>query len=359
MSTVLTINARDGLGLTAMKTHLRLTPAQFRKFIRAHHEILETELAKHDVVYQDLGPALVPQTKRHETALLFNSDLSHKCFYGYAVAEYLIPRLDKGSTHSVMTGDISLPPQATMGLASLAGLIRSSVDDVGNQYIYCVYLNNLSVSQRDRLHAQFLKYPGYLGHVPTTYRSKFRTLVAHTVGTTFIKLRSDVLVSHGGDPPWVDSVNLVGFPFEESGLRVVSVNDQLFSPLLVYKIQSEMFPHHQEDVEVSLNAISAEPLPLSGLEILLPEAKFGYLSDAKSGLLRAAGLDARTREGLAAVIREELENDYIYRLRYNVDGTVQFSIILELPREGTHPVRVSVGLKYLPDQSLLSLVTLT
>ena len=359
MSAVHTVNARDGLGLTSMKSYFEMTPAQFRRYILAHHEILESELAGDGVKYAELGPGLVPQTKRHELALLFNSDRIPGHHYGLAIAKRLIPLLAKNATQSVMSGDIGLSPIATREIATQSGLVASPLKDWGGQFIYCVYLNNLSMEQLAVLDAGFLNMPGYLGYVPTTYRSPFRTLAAYNVSTQFMKHKGLVLVDHGFDEPWVDSANEVGYPFEASGLRVVSVNQQLFSPLLTYKIQSEVFPHDQEDLEVSLNAISNSPMPLSGFEVLIPEAKFGYLQDKKGGILKIARLDQHSRQELAAVIRGELEHDYIYRLQHNPDGSVQFSIVLELPRAVTHPAKVAIGLKYIPDARTLSLVTLT
>ena len=359
MTTVHTLNARDGLGLVSAKSYFEMSARQFRSFVLAHHQLLDAELTRSDVAYADLGPALVPQTKRHEMALLFNSDRISGHFYGRRVAERLIPLLDAGATHSVMAGDIGLPPQATARLARAAGLISGTLTDWGTQYTYCVYLNNLSVGQTERLHAAFVEERGYLGYVLTTYRTDFRTIVANMVGTRFIKHGRVVLVDHGMDDPWVGTSNEIGYPFEASGLRIVSVSQQLFSPLLAYKIQAEVFPHDREDVEVSLNAISDVPLPLAGFEVLIPEAKFGYLREKKGGVLKIAGLDQHSRPQLASVIRAELENDYIYRLRYNPDGTIQFSIVLELPRDESHPVRVAVGLKYEPDARSLRLVTMT
>lgn len=209
------------------------------------------------------------------------------------------------------------------------------------------------------LHAFYCTNPSYLGYVPATYRSNFRTVVGAMLPTVFIKHKGKVLVDHGGDDPWVSDINEIGFPFKKSNYEVVSVNGQLFSPLLSYKIQSEVLPQYQEDVLVSLSAISDEPLSLDQFEVLLPMAKYGYLRSEKGEILKIAGLDRHSREELASAIRAELDNDYIYRLQHNVDGAVQFSIVLELPREDAHPIKVAVGLKYLPDSKTLSLVTLT
>ncbi len=359
MPSILTINARGGMGLTSARTYFKMTPAQFRSYIGSHHITLRSELASHGISYDALGPALVPSTTRQEVALLFEVEQVGHSLYGHAIAKQLIPLLERNSTLSVLAGDIGLHPSATREMALYAGLVGSEVSDWGQQFIFCVYVNNLSGAQRDALHAAVCENQGYLGYVPATYSSRFRTIAGAMLPTAFVKHKGKVLVDHGSDDLWISDLNEIGYPFEESGYEVVSVNSQLFSPLLSYKIESEVFPEYQEDVIVSLNAISDEPMSLDGFDVLLPEAKYGYLRSVKGEILKIAGLDGHSREELASVMRAELDNDYIYRLQHNVDGTVQFSIVLELPRDDSHPIKVAVGLKYFPDSKTLSVVTLT
>jgi len=359
MSSILTLNARDGVGLTVARKMFKMSSEEFGGFIREHYTTLQSELAKVGVTYDALSPALIPSTTRHEMALLFNIDLIGSSMYGRAIAKRLIPLLEPEATLSVLVGDIFLHPQAVREMARYAGFVPSDLHEWGQDYLFCVYLNNLSESQRDALHNGFFGSPGYLGYVRATYNSYFRTTAGSTLPTAFVKHRGFMLVDHGGDDPWVGDSNEIGYPFEENGYKVVSVNSDLFSPLLSYKIQSEVTPRYQEDVLVSLNAISDEPMSLDGFEVLLPEAKFGYLQSAKGEILKIAGLDKHSREELASAIRAELDNDYIYRLQHNVDGTVQFTIALELPRDEAHPIKVAVGLKYFPDTKTLSVVTLT
>lgn len=185
------------------------------------------------------------------------------------------------------------------------------------------------------------------------------TGVADILPSAFVQHRGRVITNHGLDEPLVATLNESALPFEKFGFQTLSTVSALFTPLLSYKIQSQRAPLHRDDLLVSLNAISDEPMDLNDFEILIPEAKFGHLRSAKGGLLKIAGLDDHSLEDLAAVIRAEIENDYIYRLQSNVDGTVQFTIMLELPRENSHPVKVVVGLKYFPNTRHLSLVTLT
>jgi hypothetical protein len=337
-----------------------MTPSQFRAFIRSHHAVLVEELRLKGISYDLLSPALVPTRGDHqEVALLFNVGLIPSYRYGYTVHSHLLPLLDRNSTISVLAGDIILTPAHTKSLAEEAGLIPSREPSWGTQYIYCVYLNNLSASQSERLHQAFLSWPSYIGSVPATYSSRFRAMAGTMLPTMYVKHGKSVLVDHGMDDPWVDECNEIGFPFAENKYNVMSVNDQLFAPLLSYKIPSEVFPAYREDVMVSLNAISEDPLELDSFEVLLPDAKFGYLQDQKGDLLRIANLDQHSKEQLAAVIRAQISGGYIYRLQHNVDETVQFSLALEFPREDAHPVKLSVGLKYFPERRAVSLVTLT
>tara|TARA_R100000365_G_C2748652_1_gene81007 strand:- start:12146 stop:13222 length:1077 start_codon:yes stop_codon:yes gene_type:complete len=358
VSAIHTINARGDIGLTSSRSRFKMSPAQFGAFVRSHHEVLERELASMGVAYSSLGPALVPSTTRHEIALLFNVE-GFGWWYGRRIAQLILPLLDQAATMSVLEGDIALPPAATRELAHGAGLHPAERQNWGDQYVYCVYLTNLSDNQVTQLDTALAGVDGYLGYVPATYRSEFKSVAATMLPTTFVKQGKRVLVDHGSDDPWVGDENPTAYDFASHGYEVRSVTSMLFSPLLSYKIQAEFRPHFQEDVLISLNAISDDPIPLEGFEVLLPEAKFGYLQDKKGGLLTIAELDTHSREQLAAVIRAEIDNDYIYRLQRNVDDTVQFSIILELPRKESHPVRLAVGLKYFPTEQTLSLVTMT
>lgn len=360
MPSIITLNARSDVGLTGFRDYLGMSPAQFKRYIAAHHTLLVDELATSGIAYESLAPALVPtKGDRGELALLFNIDLLSTGAYGHAVAEILIPLLNRQSTLSVLAGDILCDPELSKRLALEAGFVPGATDVWGRQYIFCVYLNNVSSGQMDEVHAAFLEHHFYLGYVPTTYASRFRTLLSTMLPTLFLKHKDHVLVNHGGDEPWVSDINEISYPFSENNYKVISVNSQLFTPLLSYKIPTEVSPMYEEDVHVSLNAISDTPLELDGFEVLLPEAKFGYLKDKKGAILKLAGLDDHTRLELAAVIRAHLKSNYVYRLQHNQDDSVQFSVVLELPREESHPVKVSVGLKYVPDSKRLSLVTLT
>jgi hypothetical protein len=120
---------------------------------------------------------------------------------------------DHESEDDALADDLGQWPAATREMAVYAGLVHGATDEWGDQYIYCVYLNNLSVAQRDRIHQAFLANPAYLGYTRTTYSSAFRTFVSMELPTAFIKHKRVVLLDHGLDDPFVSDRNDIGYPF--------------------------------------------------------------------------------------------------------------------------------------------------
>lgn len=121
-----------------------------------------------------------------------------------------------------------------------------------------------------------------LGCVPTTYHSAFRTEVADMLPSAFAQRRSAVITDHGIDEPLIGTRNESELAFARFGFRTVSTISALYTPLLSYNVQSLRAPLHGDGLLISLNAISDEPMELRGFEVLIPEAKFGYLRDAKA-----------------------------------------------------------------------------
>jgi hypothetical protein len=359
MSSILTLNSRGSIGLTAGRDYFKMNSAQFRSFIKQHHALLIEGFRPFGISYDALAPALTPSVAgRQEAALIFNIDLIPSGFYGHYVQEQLLPVLGKDSTLSVLSGDIFLTPEQLKPLAIEAGMIETPQAKWGKQYLFCVYLNNLSPRQRDEIHQAFAAWPSFVGLVPMTYSSRLKTILGTMLPTVYIK-QGKKMLTLGAEDDWVYEGSEISFPFKENGYKAYGVHDSLFSALLCYKIPSEVLPAYQEDVLVSLSAISDSPMELSGLDVEIPDAKHGYLLDKKFTLLEAAGLEDLTALELAAVIRANIDGGYIYRLQENVDDTVQFTLAVELKKKVGDPLIARVALKYLPEKQALSLVTMT
>jgi len=359
MPSILTINSRGGVGLTASRDYFNMSSTQFKAFIKGHHTLLVDALRSFDISYDALAPALTPSVAgRQEIALIFNIDLIPSDFYGYEVHKHLIPLLGKDSTISVLSGDILLEPTIAKQLAVEAGIIQSPQAEWGRQFLYCVYLNNLSEQQQRTIHDAFADWPSFVGLAPMTYSSRLKTVLGTMLPTVYVK-QGKRMLTLGAEDDWVYEGSEISFPFKENGYKAYGVHDSLFSALLSYKIPSEVLPVYQEDVLVSLNAISDAPMELSGFDVEIAEAKHEYLLTKKFAILEAVGLEDLSVLDLAAVIRANIDGGYIYRLQENVDNTVQFTLAIELKKKTGSPLVARVALKYFPEERKLRLVTMT
>jgi len=227
--------------------------------------------------------------------------------------------------------------------------------------LYCVYINNLTDSGLDALHRGLSRCKGYLGFIPTTFQSVAKSYLSTTVGTAFLKVGGSVLMPHEDDRPNEENINMLGFPFEESGFRVTSLQLLYFGPFLSYKIESSLASYFPVDTEMSINAIDARVLPLQNFTVRIDEQKFKYLQAEKIAKLRLAGADDLTRQDLQELISEKVMANYIYNLTFLEEhDVVKFNVMVEIPRkDGGYPARLVAALQYLPESAELRLITLT
>jgi len=94
-------------------------------------------------------------------------------------------------------------------------------------------------------------------------------------------------------------------------------------------------------------------------DVVLEEAKYRYLLDAKHGKLRQAGLDEAARETIAALIKEKLNANYIYNLAYIEEYDVmKFNLQIQVPLPIGYPARLTAALEYIPNKRVLRVITL-
>jgi len=116
----------------------------------------------------------------------------------------------------------------------------------------------------------------------------------------------------------------------------------------------------EEDLEFSLNAISASPLPFTDFKVEVEEAKLAYLKREKAGSMTRAGLENVSNVELAARIKEKVLDSYIYNLAFDAEHNVQkFNIIIELPSvDGVKLARLLAALEYQAENKVLRLITM-
>jgi len=323
---------------------------------------VEGALAPKGIDYEKLKTALVPDRKRKEIALVFDTQRVDDSWYGLPVFKRFMPIFDRQSNHSVLAGDYlgNNEHQETLfgALRDAASFVRDTTYKHSTQF-YVIYINNLTETMFHRFVDGLLDYEAFVGFADMTYGSRFKWLLSTMLVNAFIKHRNIVIQGHPDDVPNSEDENTSLYPFEEFGYECRSVQSILEGTMLSYKIERPVFSGFESDTEFALNAISDTPLPLDTLDVEVAEAKLNYLRrDHLDALLRAGLLNADA-DMVARIIKERVSESYLYNLRYDEENDAAlFNVIVELPKgEGVEPVRLLAALRYQASDKALHLVT--
>lgn len=358
-----TLNARDNIMLEVMRDYFSLSPDQMRREIQGALQMLESALCKKNIIYSDLKTALVPDTKRKEIALIFDTKSIESIWYGLDVFSRIIPLLEKGSNHSILVGDYIVRPENVEELFSAfeeSVQLRRSVDFFPLTQFYIVYINNLTDAMFSRFPEALVGYEAYVGFADMTYASRFKLYLSIMLVNLGIKHKSVFIQGHESDLDASEDVNVCGYPFEQSGFTCRSVSSDLEGLFLSYKIERPVLPGFEVDTEFALNSISICPLPLEGFTVEVEEAKLKYIKDKKQGSIERVGLESATTQELNELIKDRIKKSYIYNLifveEYNIS---KFNIIVELPSKmSCQPTRLLAAMEYKPNEKVLRLITL-
>lgn len=358
-----TLNARGNVMLEVMRDYFKLTPQHMQREIQGMRRTLEGTLSKKGISYSDLRSALVPDRKRREIALVFDTTAIESSWYGLDVFERIIPLLEKNSNHSILVGDYLDRPGKIEELFSIfkeSVQFRRSVEFHHPTQFYIVYINNLTDAMIHRFDEGLGDYEAYVGFADTTYGSLFKLNLSTMLVNLGIKHGSVFIQGHEPDRAETEDVNMCGYPFEESGFTCRSVSSDLEGVLLTYKIERPVFPGFEVDTEFALNAISLLPLPLDDFAVEVEEAKLAYVKNIKEGSVERAGLEEITSDELAELIKTKISASYIYNLVFlEKHNVAKFNIIIEIPsRTSLQPMRLLAAMEYKPEQKTLRLITL-
>jgi hypothetical protein len=357
-----TLDARDNLMLEIVRDEFSLSPVQIQREIHAlAHQTAEI-LSTKGISYSKLRNALVPQADRREAILVFDTAQTQAGFYGAEVFEHVLPLFNKKSSQSVLAGDYlgRSIDQDKLYEKLVKDLVGSHSSDYrhSSQYFF-VYVNNLTDMMVDHFHGGLMGYLPYVGYIDVTFASWMKAYASTILMNSFLLHRGYALMAHEEDVPNEENYNVKGYAFEENGFKVRSLQPTFFDILLSYKIERPVLPGFESDSEFALSTISVAPEPLPSLHVRVESAKLGYLLQQKGRNMKRAGLLSVTAEELAVKIRDKLQSNYIYNISYAEQfDTAKFNVLIELPDERGNPVRMTVALKYLPDERAVSLITM-
>ena len=305
---IFTVEARSNIFLEIMTAHLKLSTEQvFDEIWRLAYD-LRKGLEQKGIQYTDLKNALVPQTKNHERAYVFDYMGVGDNWYGKRIVETLLPAMDPRSTNSFLCGDWLASNRAyDWCLEDLWKRLVRKPKNNGKicQTLAIYYVNNLTGLAADNLDKAASTIQGYLGCLELDFACPVKFVLSNMLVRAFIKHRKYIVCPCADDDFPVEEENLLGYSFEELGFKLKSVSGLHYGILLSYKIERPTSEELEQDSRFSLNSLSPALLPLSSLEVNVEPAKLGYLKNAKAGSMKRARIEAISDTELASRIKNK------------------------------------------------------
>lgn len=355
-----TLNAQGNIFLEVMRDYFRLAPEIMHREIQRMRRTVEAILKRKGISYDALKSALVPDRKRKEIALVFDTIKIDSDWYGLDVFRQYMPLFEKGSNHSVLVGDYGGGSEDRLYEAAMETVqfVQPTEWHHSTQY-YVVYINNLTPAMFEKFASELITYPGYVGYADVSFASPFKWSLSGCLVNAFLKHKTIIIQGHEDDRPNEEDINMNGYPYEDYGYQCRSLQSMYGGVLLSYKIERPVIPGFEVDTEFSLNAVTETPSTLEGFDVEVEEAKLGYLKSDKAGSLAKAGLQNITSGDLGKLITTKVASSYIYNMSFEPEhNTTKFNVMLELPLEDHDPVRLLAALEYMADEKRLRLITL-
>ena len=367
---IYTLNTNGYLLYPVAKTSLKLSDREVYDMINSEFLTMVNRLDEKGVDYDKLKRALIPNQDKdnNEVCFVFDSNLTDSDWYGYKIFSKLIPLMDKKSTYSILAGDyidISRRNDAEMQVYLHKAL--SEVIDVWNESTYkhssqyfLVYINSITKNQIVDILRELKNEKWFYGYALLNSTSNFKTYLSYILTHICIKARDRIIVRHPVDYEDNENINMIGYPYEENGFKLVSINEDSYGPFLSYKIES--FLPDKDDISFSLNALFPKFDSTEKLKLNISESKWQYLignTTGKGGIINSLDIDDKDKNRFAELIFRHICGNYVYNLRRNNYGDYLFNVCVELPTKSNKIRRTTIALKYYPDSGIIDIVTIT
>ncbi len=360
--TIFTVNASGYLLLEIMKDYFSLSDSVMNSQMSHMFNELLSILEKKKINYSELKNSLIPRKDRKEIGLVFDTQKITNSNYGHIIFTNLIPLLNKESCHSILSGDYIGSPKYEsilhyLFLQEIVPLSHKNFNYIHSSQFFIIYINNLSPKMFRDLIVRLHNFESFVGYFDLTNHSAMKSYLSNILAHDGIKHKKTIIMSHENDRSNSENINLRGYPFEQFGHSIISLQEYYFGIFLSYKIEREIMQSVDKDREFSLNAISPNVSPIQLVEI--EDKKFEYLKTRKIGSLKKASISNFSKSKLERIILGKINSNYIYNLQYiNEYKTAKFDIIIELLNCYDEIIKITLGLEYLPEQNKLRLITL-
>ncbi len=358
--TIYTINARGNIFLEIIKEYYSLDDTIMYSEINGMFDKLVKILDSKGILYEKLKSCLIPRNNRKEIGLVFDTLKIESHWYGKDIFARLIPLFHKNSAHSILCGDYigdeELQNELFFRFYGEINQVNKFEYQHSTQF-FIVYVNNLSKNMFDKLIYNLTDFAPFTGFFDLTNQSFIKSYLSTILVNSFIKNNEIILMGHEDDRDNSEDINLIGYPFEELGYTVKSIQEIYYSLFLSYKIEREVFNGFESDTLFSLNSIS--PIISKIQEIEIEDNKFEYLKSVKQGKLKKANLISYSKDELTELIKGKIKSNYIYNMTFLQSYNIfKFDILIEQLNSLNEIVKITIGFEYIPKKQKLRLITL-
>lgn len=360
MHPIYTVNSRSHVMLEILRGHFGIAETRMRNEIQRMHRELIDILADKGIEYAGLRSALVPSMDKGEAIFLFDKRMIESGLYGREIFNQILPLLDSRTTQSILVGDLIGNKQHLIYEILRESIILSRTYAFNKSTdIYGVYINNLSNYAISRINNGLSSYPSYIGCIPTAFQSHAKIYVSTTMAGFLLKKGKTLILSHENDRSNNENINITFYNLEQYGYEIASLQGFYFSIFLTYKIERPVFDIDTTDIEIALNSISNNVHSFNEFDIILDESKYGYIINEKFGKIKKAGLAKADRAAIKNLIKQKINNSYIYNLVYLQEhNVIKFNIMLEVKHRDGYPTRMIAVLEYLPEKKSLRIISI-
>lgn len=122
-----------------------------------------------------------------------------------------------------------------------------------------------------------------------TYSNNFKDIIAYYLNQSFLQIGSKIFLLHEDDKNNEENVNLIGYPYEDFGFEIYSIQEYYYSFFLEYKIESRMV--NKSDLIFSLNVLSEITENIDDYQIIIDDSKFEYIKQKNVFLIKTSNIN--------------------------------------------------------------------
>lgn len=333
----------------------------------------KTVLDNKGIKYDSLQNALIPtkSLKHFEIAFWFDTCKISSSNYGHEIMKVILSVMDKNSVYSVLSGDYIDIIEKQNSQKILFDILEEKIvkknksDLKLSDQLYIIYFNCINEQQKNAILDKLSSFDWFYGYTDLFDASKLKSYLSKILINKFIKCKSYVILPNpDGIMNEEENVNIHGYPYEDNGFKIISIDEESFDSFLSYKLETCLLD--PKDSAYAINSIYPRFEYMKNLSFEILEDKWMYLNrettkdqKGKGEIMGILDPEIRNLESFKEYISQNLCNNYIYKLEKNEYGDYKFCECIGLKTQNGHYRKTLLSLKYLPDEHKISLITIT